>query len=59
VKHRQLVTEDKDLGILRNGVHPMYVDEPEGATGETVEERQGHKQTACPRRVRRSRWVDE
>jgi hypothetical protein len=48
VKHRQLVMEDKDLGILRNGVHPMQVDQPEGATGETLEERQGHQQTTCP-----------
>ena len=39
---RELVTQDQDLHVLRNGLHPVDADQLEGATCQTVEERQGH-----------------
>ncbi len=39
---RELVTQNHDLHVLRKGFHPVDVDQLEGATRQTVEERQGH-----------------
>ena len=38
-KHRQLVTEDEDLGVLLDSVHPVDADQLEECAGEAVEER--------------------
>ena len=39
---RELVTQDHDLHVFRNGLHPVDADQLERATRQTVEERQGH-----------------
>ena len=38
-QHRQLVAQDEDLGVLRDGAHPVDTDELEEAAQEPVEER--------------------
>jgi hypothetical protein len=42
----QLVAQDEDLGLLREGIGPVGPDEPEHATEELVEEREGHGRAA-------------
>jgi hypothetical protein len=39
---RELVTQNHDLHVLRKGFHRVDADQLEGATRQTVEERQGH-----------------
>ncbi len=39
---RELVTQDQDLHVFGNGLHPVDADQLERATRQTVEERQGH-----------------
>ena len=39
---RELVTQDQDLHVLGKGFHPVDADQLEGATRQTIEERQGH-----------------
>lgn len=43
-QHPHLVPQHEDLGIPRKSVHSVDADERKGATGEVVEERQGHGQ---------------
>jgi len=39
---RELVTQNQDLHVLGKGFHPADADQLEGATRQTIEERQGH-----------------
>jgi len=45
-EHGQLVAQDEDLGVLREGTHPVGPDEPEHPTEALVEERERHGRAA-------------
>jgi hypothetical protein len=47
-QHRQLVAQDEYLGVLREGIPPVGPEEPEQATEELVEEREGYGRAAWP-----------
>ena len=47
-QHGQLMAQHEYLGVLRQAVHPVDAEELKGASGEAVEERQGHGPAAWP-----------